>query len=213
MENIIVINKPKGITSHDAISLYKKNNNIKKIGHAGTLDPNASGVLVVGINSGTKELAKLILDDKEYIATIKLGMHTTTYDMEGDIIEKNEDLIFDIENIKSIVKFFDNKNHLQKPPIYSAIKINGKKLYQYARENKTVEIPMREVQIKSLEILSFDSAKNILVCKMLVSKGFYVRSFAMDFAKKLNTYGTLIDLVRTKSGKFTLCEAIDLIYT
>lgn len=212
MENIIVLNKPKGITSHDAISIYKKNNNIKKIGHAGTLDPNASGVLVVGINSGTKKLAELILDDKEYIATIKLGMHTTTYDAEGDIIA-NDNLQLEKENIMIALKSFDNIKYLQKPPIYSAIKINGKKLYEYARENKKVEIPMREVEIKSLEMLSFDSTQNILVCKMLVSKGFYVRSFAMDFAKKINTNGTLIDLVRTKSGNFTLSEAINLIYT
>lgn len=212
MENIIVINKPKGMTSHDAISIYKKNNNIKKIGHAGTLDPNASGVLVVGINSGTKKLAELILDDKEYIATIQLGMHTTTYDIEGDIIV-NHDLKLKRSNIEKIIQSFDNRKYLQKPPIYSAIKINGKKLYEYAREKKEVEIPMREVEIKSLEILSFNLTKSILVCRMLVSKGFYVRSFAMDFAKELNTYGTLIDLVRTKSGKFTLSEAINLIYT
>ncbi|MEF9985209.1 MAG: tRNA pseudouridine(55) synthase TruB [Malacoplasma sp.] len=211
MENIIVLNKPKGITSHDAISIYKKNNaNIKKIGHAGTLDPNASGVLVVGINSGTKKLAELILDDKEYIATIKLGMETSTYDSEGDILF-NETLSLQENDIKNVIDNFNCKKYWQTPPIYSAIKIKGKKLYEYARKDIAIEIPPREVEIKCIEILSFDLQSSVVVLKMLVSKGFYIRSFAMDFAEKLNTKGTLTDLIRTKSGKFTLDDAKNLI--
>lgn len=210
MKNIIVVNKPKGITSNDVVQLIKKKYNYKKVGHAGTLDPNASGVLVLGINEGTKTLSKLILDKKEYIATIQFGYATNTYDLEGDkTFETNKKI--NLEDIKNILNFIENgKPFEQKPPLFSAIKVNGKKLYEYARKNINVEIPIRHVTIYEKEIIDFDFNSQILKIKLMVSKGFYIRSFANDLGISLFTFGTLIDLVRTKSGEFTLENAIDL---
>lgn len=210
MKNILIVNKPKGITSNDVVQLIKKKYNYKKVGHAGTLDPNASGVLVLGINDGTKLLSKLILDKKEYIATIQFGYATDTYDLEGKkTFETNFKTNIDYIN-KVLNGIIVNKSFKQKPPIYSAIKINGKKLYEYARDNVEVKISDRDVTIYEKEILNFDLEKQILKIRLLVSKGFYIRSFANDLGISLNTYGTLIDLIRTKSGEFTIDQAIDL---
>lgn len=210
MENIIIVNKPKGMTSNDAVQLIKRKYNYKKVGHAGTLDPNASGVLVLGVNEGTKLLSKLILDKKEYIATIQFGYTTDTYDLEG---KKTWETNFKT-NLDSIIKVLDNielnKSFKQIPPIYSAIKVNGKKLYEYARNNLDVNIKPRDVIIFDKEILSFDLVNQILKIRILVSKGFYVRSFAYDLGLSLNTYGTLIDLVRTKSGIFSIENSIEI---
>lgn len=210
IKNILVVNKPKGLTSNDVVQIIKKKYNYKKVGHAGTLDPNASGVLVLGINEGTKLLSKLILDKKEYIATIQFGYSTDTYDLEG---EKKLETNFktNLESIKKVLNSINNNETFkQKPPIYSAIKINGKKLYEYARNNISVQINDRDVIIYEKDILNFDFESQILKIRLLVSKGFYIRSFANDLGILLNTYGTLIDLVRTKSGDFTIEQAINI---
>lgn len=207
--NILVINKPKGITSFKVVEYIKKTYKFKKVGHAGTLDPNATGVLIIGVNEGTKALASLILDDKEYIATIKFGISTSTFDPEGEILETRQTNLLESDIIDAI-DFFKKNPYIQKPPIFSAIKINGKKLYEYARKNQDVLIPSREVKIYRIELLDFDYQNQLAIIKMTVSKGFYVRSFAVDFAKKLNTIAILADLIRTKSGNFSLESAIDM---
>lgn len=210
MENILLIDKPKKITSNGVCSIIKKNfKNIKKIGHAGTLDPMATGLLIVGINSGTKKLSELINQDKQYIATIKFGIKTSTYDSEGEVINRC-DLKVEIDKLVKILKMYKNTCFYQKPPIYSAIKIKGKKLYEYARKNIDIEIPIRKVFVENIELLEFDYKNQIAKILMDVKKGFYVRSFANDLAKKLNTCGYLYDLRRTKSGNFSIEDAIEL---
>lgn len=208
-KNIIIVNKPKGVTSFWVVNFIKKKFNYKKVGHAGTLDPNATGVLILGVNEGTKELSNLLLDNKEYIATIQFGYRTDSYDIEGKIIETTDKKV----SIEEIRKYLDNLYNVeiyQTPPIYSAIKVNGKKLYEYARENREVKIEQRKVKIIENEIISFDDQKQILVIRLFVSKGFYIRSFANDIGLSLNNFATLIDLQRTKSGNFSLNDAIDI---
>lgn len=210
MKNIIVVNKPKYISSNDAVQIIKKKFNYKKVGHAGTLDPLATGVLVLGVNDGTKQLSKLLLDNKQYIATIQFGYSTTTYDTEGEIVNKSTNKV-DLEMINNWIQQLLNKQIInQTPPIYSALKVNGKRLYEYAVNNQHVEIKAREVKLFGATILDFDNDKQILTIKLDVSKGFYIRSFANDIGIALNTYATLIDLIRTKSGEFDLTNAIEL---
>lgn len=208
-KNIIVVNKPKRVTSFWVVNFIKRKFKYKKVGHAGTLDPNATGVLVLGINEGTKELSNLLLDNKEYIATIQFGYRTDSYDTEGKIIDKTTNKV-SFKEIENYLSSFQNVEIYQTPPIYSAIKINGKKLYEYARENKPVDIEQRKVKIIENEILSFDVENQILKIRLLVSKGFYIRSFANDIGLALNNFATLIDLQRTKSGEFSLEDAINV---
>ncbi len=209
-KEILLVNKPKNMTSHDVCAVLKrKYKSIKKIGHAGTLDPMATGLLILGINSGTKLLGNLILEDKEYEAEIKFGIQTDTYDAEGKIINKSDAKV----SKKQIVDYIDkykNSTIMQTPPIYSSIKINGKKLYEYARKNEVVEIPKREVKIFLLELISFDEDNQLLKVKLNVSKGFYVRSFANDIGIELNTFAYLTGLNRTKSGNFLLDNSKNL---
>lgn len=209
-KNIFVFDKPKNMTSNELVQLIKKKYNYKKVGHAGTLDPNATGVMVIGVNDGTKILGKLTIENKEYIATIKFGYATTTYDSEGEVTFITKNLV-DIESIKKIVGFWLNQKDIKQiPPIYSAVKINGKKLYDYARKNIPITIPERTVQLLSADIIDFDKENQILKIKILVSKGFYVRSFANDLGITLNSCATLIELQRTKSGDFCIEQAIKI---
>ncbi|WP_412031886.1 tRNA pseudouridine(55) synthase TruB [Malacoplasma muris] len=209
MDKIIVINKPIGLTSNDVVQIIKKSFGFKKVGHAGTLDPNASGVLILGINHATKLLSSLLLDDKEYIASIQFGYSTDTYDMEGKITNQtNKKIVVD--------KITNHINNLlqqtiidQTPPLYSAIKKDGKKLYEYARNNISVQIEPRKVKLLEANIISFNFESQILEIKLKVSKGFYVRSFANDLGLSLDNYATLIKLIRTKSGNYSLEDAID----
>ena len=209
MDKIIVINKPIGLTSNDVVQIIKKSFGFKKVGHAGTLDPNASGVLILGINHATKLLSSLLLDDKEYIASIQFGYSTDTYDMEGKITNQtNKKIVVD--------KITNHINNLlqqtiidQTPPLYSAIKKDGKKLYEYARNNISVQIEPRKVKLLEANIISFNFESQILEIKLKVSKGFYVRSFANDLGLSLDNYATLTKLIRTKSGNYSLEDAID----
>lgn len=209
MNNILLINKPKAITSNAVCNKIKKRFQFKKIGHAGTLDPLASGLLVLGINDGTKLLSKLILEDKQYIATIKFGIQTSTYDAEG-VVENSSNKLVTLSEINQIIKKYQNVFFYQKPPIFSAIKIKGKKLYEYARKNQTIEIPKRKVAINKISLIDWDQTNQILKICLDVSKGFYVRSFANDIGIELNTYSYLYDLYRTKSGNFSIDQAYEL---
>lgn len=203
MDGIIVVNKPKGITSRDVVNKACKLLNTKKIGHTGTLDPIATGVLVLCVGKATKLVEVLTKNDKEYIATVKLGILTDTLDTDGTIIEKKQASL-DKNELENVLKSFIGMYN-QEVPIYSAVKINGKKLYEYARCNEEVKLPKREVDIKEIEVLSINNNKIKFRC--LVSKGTYIRSLIRDIGSSLNTYATMTSLIRTKQGKFSLEEA------
>lgn len=204
---ILIINKPKDYTSRDVVNRLNMIFETKKIGHTGTLDPLATGVLVIAIGTYTKLVNELTSLDKEYIAEIKLGIKTDTSDITGNILEKNENYNISKEDI---INAFNNfpKNYEQTVPAYSAVKINGKKLYEYARENIKIDLPKRLVSIYSLELLDFNN--DVIKFKTKVSKGTYIRSLIEDVCTKLGVLGTMNNLVRTKQGKFSISDAIDL---
>lgn len=202
---IIVVNKTSGITSFDVVHEISKMLGIKRIGHTGTLDPLAEGVLVVTIGKATKIAELLTATYKEYQAGVLLGIETDTLDITGSII--NSKIVPDDLPIEETLNSF-KKTYLQEVPIYSAVKVNGKKLYDYARENKQVELPSKEVTIKEITLLSTD--RNTFIFKTTVSKGCYIRSLIRDIGKSLNTYATMTNLIRTKQGKFTLKDSASL---
>ena len=209
MDGLIIINKPKGYTSHDVVNKVRKILNIKQIGHTGTLDPNATGVLPILIGNATKISKYLVEHKKTYIATIKLGEKTDTGDVEGNIIER--DLKFEIikiDDVKNTLNSFLGEQ-FQIPPMYSAIKINGKKLYEYARKGKKLEIPPRKIKIYKIDLIDFNN-KDKIIFKVECSKGTYVRVLCEEIAKKLGTIGYMKDLLRTSVNEFTLDSAIDL---
>lgn len=206
MNGILLINKPIDFTSRDVVNKLTKILKTKKIGHTGTLDPIATGVLVVCVGNTTKLCELLTSEYKEYIATIRLGIKTDTLDTTGNIIEEKEYNVNE-EQIKEVLNSFLGTS-IQTTPIYSAVKVNGKKLYEYAREGKEVELPKREINITDIELLSFKD--NEIKFKTTVSKGTYIRALIDDICKKLNTVGTMSSLIRTKQGKFTLEETFTL---
>ncbi|WP_016829169.1 tRNA pseudouridine(55) synthase TruB [Ureaplasma urealyticum] len=208
-KNIIVINKPINWTSNDVVQKVKRIIKAKKVGHAGTLDPNASGILVLGINEGTKLLTKLTLDSKTYVAEIQFGISTNTYDSTGEIISKINKFIT-LTEIESAIENLYKNEYWQKPPKFSALKINGKKAYELARNNIIFEIEPRLVKIFEYNILDFNYEKQILKIIIKVSKGFYVRSFAVDLAARINNLAHLLSLVRTESGQFSINDAIEI---
>jgi len=207
MNGIILINKEKGITSRDVVNKVSKKLNTKHVGHAGTLDPLATGLMVLGINKGTKILELLTLDKKEYIATVRIGIQTDTYDIIGTIIKKNSNYNLGKEELLKAFNHFSG-TYLQTVPKYSAVKINGKKLYEYARGNIDIELPKREVSIYEIELLSFDN--NTFKFRTVVSKGTYIRSLINDIGEYLNIPMTMEELVRTKSGIFKLEDSNDI---
>lgn len=212
MENIngiIVINKPKEYTSHDVVAKVKKILNIKKVGHTGTLDPNATGVLPLLLNDGTKLSKYLINHDKEYKVILKLGIKTDTADGEGKIV-KEESVDFEkLNQVEETINSFIGKQE-QIPPIYSAIKVNGKKLYEYAREGKNVEIKPRNIEIYDIKLEKIDKEEEEIEFVVLCSKGTYIRSLCEDIAEKLGTVGYMKELERTKVGEFKLEQSITI---
>ena len=208
LDGIIVVNKTKGCTSHDIVYKVKKIFN-KKVGHTGTLDPNATGVLPILIGKGTSLSQFLINHDKKYTAVIALGIRTETGDIEGKIIEEQnvESKIFDKKIIDGVLSGFIGIQ-TQKPPIFSAIKVNGKKLYEYARSGKEVEIPTRSIEIFDLNLLDFDNVEKTITIDVDCSKGTYIRTLCEDICKKLGTIGYLKELTRTQVGDFKLEQAI-----
>lgn len=203
MDGVLIVNKEKGVTSRDVVNKICKILNTKKVGHTGTLDPIATGILVVCVGKATKLVEILTSEDKEYIATVKLGVLTDTLDTDGKVLEekdvfiKKEDLV---RALNSFVGFYD-----QEVPIYSAVKINGKKLYEYARSNIKVDLPKRRVEIKKIELLEF--SKDHYKFKVLVSKGTYIRSLIKDINDKLKIIGSMSDLIRTKQGDFDIKDS------
>lgn len=210
MDGIIVINKEKGCTSHDIVYKIRKMFNTK-VGHTGTLDPNATGVLPILLGKGTKISKYLIEHDKEYEVVLQLGVKTTTADEEGEIIEEKEVLKESLEQleIERILKSFIGKIE-QMPPKYSAIKVNGRKLYEYARKGQEVEIKPREVEIYNIEITNIQKEKKQIEFKVSCSKGTYIRTLCEDIAEKMRTVGYMKELKRTKVGDFNIEQAITL---
>ncbi len=203
---LLVINKEKGYTSRDVVNIIGKFFGTKKVGHTGTLDPLATGVLVLCLNRYTKLNEILTSDEKEYIAEVTLGIRTDTLDIDGNILEKKECYV-DKNDLEKVLKKF-KKSYDQEVPIYSALKVNGKKLYEYARNNEKVVLPKKNVTIKKIELLSFE--KNKFTFKCLVSKGTYIRSLIRDVLNDLNVIGTMSNLIRIKQGVFDIKDAYSL---
>lgn len=198
---IILVNKEKDMTSFDVVNEISHLFGIKRVGHTGTLDPLAEGVLLVAIGKATKVVELLTATYKEYIATVKLGIKTDTLDITGKVLEQKE--VPNLENLDEVLNSF-KKTYLQEVPIYSAVKVNGKKLYEYARNNEQVELPKKTVTIKEVELL--DKTEDTFKFKTLVSKGCYIRSLINDIGNELNTYATMTELTRTKQGKVSIEE-------
>ena len=207
MNGILIIDKEKDITSRDVVNEIQKKFNIKKVGHTGTLDPIATGVLVICIGSATKLVELLTNHDKEYIAEVTLGIKTDTLDITGNVLEE-KDVYKTKEEIESVLYTF-NCEYLQEIPIYSAVKINGKKLYEYARNDIKVELPKRLVKVNNIQFLDikYDNNKTIFKFKCDASKGTYIRSLIRDITDKLDTIGTMSDLRRTRVGNFKIDNA------
>ncbi len=205
-KGIIVVNKSPGFTSRDVVNVLSKEFKTKKIGHTGTLDPIASGVLVVCIGKYTKLVNTLTSLDKEYIAEIKLGIKTDTLDITGQVLEEKKAQVTR-KQVQEVLESFLGEYQME-VPIYSAIKVKGKKLYQYAREGKEVALPIKKVTIYDIELLDFKD--DIIKFRVKVAKGTYIRSLIRDICAKLGVMGTMQSLIRTKQGSFKLEEAYTL---
>lgn len=202
MNGILVINKPEGMTSHDVVGRVRRILHTKKVGHAGTLDPLATGVLVVLVGKATKLSERLLCEKKRYKAGFKLGVETDTYDITGEVLSEMPAAVSEKE-LSECVKAFSGKIS-QVPPMYSAIKIGGKKLYELARRGVTVERKPRNVEIYDISLCG----ENMLdIC---CSKGTYIRSLIHDMGEKLGCGATLTSLCRTSSGKFKLDSAVTI---
>ena len=211
MNGILIIDKPKGITSRDVVNNVIKIFNTKKVGHTGTLDPLATGVLVVCVGKATKLVDELTSTEKEYIASVTLGIKTDTLDSMGSILF-SEDVMKTKEEIINVLNSFIC-SYEQEVPIYSAVKINGKKLYEYAREGIDIELPKRKVEIKEIELLDdieYKDNKTMFKFRCVVSKGTYIRSLINDIANRLDTIGIMTNLRRTRQGNFKIEESVKL---
>lgn len=203
MNAVLLVNKTKDKTSRDMVNELNHIFDMKKIGHTGTLDPLATGVLVMCLGKYTKLVDELSSLEKEYIAEIKLGISTDTLDITGNVLETKECKVCR-EDVIKVFKDLVGK-FVQTVPKYSAKKINGKKLYEYAREGKEIKLPKNEVEIYELELL--DIKDDIIKFRALVSKGTYIRSLIEEICNKLNVIGTMNSLVRTKQGKFDISNS------
>lgn len=209
LKKLLLIDKPKGLTSHDVVDLVRRASGEKRVGHAGTLDPNATGLLIVGVGrEETKKLSELTKSTKKtYLAEIFLGEERDTDDSEGRITSKNEDKIPTSDEVNKVVMSFLGEQE-QIPPSFSAVKLQGKKAYELARKGKVVEIKPRKITVYKAKLLDYKYP--ILKLEFEVSPGTYIRSLARDMGCKLGTFGYLKELRRTKIGKFSLRDAISL---
>lgn len=207
MDGIILIDKEKNLTSRDVVNQVCKKMNTKKVGHTGTLDPLATGLLVICVNEGCKLVEMLTHQDKEYIAKVKLGIKTDTYDITGNILEENSNYIINKELLEKTLASFVGK-YDQEVPIYSSVKVNGKKLYEYARNDIPVELPHHLVEISKIELLNLE--KDNFTFKVSVSSGTYIRSLINDIGKKMNILMTMEELRRTRVGNFNINDACSL---
>lgn len=206
MDGVLLINKPYGMTSHDVVSRLRRILKIRKIGHSGTLDPQATGVLLVLIGKATKALPFLEDSDKEYIAEMKLGMRTISDDVFYPVLETRE--VKKIDDFEGLLSQFKGKI-AQLPPMISSIKVNGRKLYEYARNNEPVERPLRQVEIYDLEALK-PLQEDTYRFRAACSSGTYVRSLCRDLALASGNLGVMTSLIRSKVGRFTLDDCVTL---
>jgi len=202
---VLAVDKPAGPTSHDVVSWARRALGTRAVGHAGTLDPAATGVLVLAVNEATKLVPYLSLDDKEYEAVIALGSETDTLDAEGRVLREAPVPALDLAAIRDVARGFVGPSR-QRAPVFSAIKRDGVALHERARRGETVEEPEREVVAHAIEIRAF--AEGRIETLLHVAKGYYVRSFARDLARALGTVGHLVSLRRTRSGAFGLDDAV-----
>lgn len=208
MHGLLIINKPKGYTSHDVVNVLRKKLNTKKIGHTGTLDPNATGVLQILVGVATKISKYLVEHEKTYIATMELGKKTDTGDVEGNVIKEDSNLKkISKKEIEKVLEGFKGKQN-QIPPMYSAIKVAGKKLYEYAREGKKVEVEPREIEIMDIKLENYK--KNEIQFSVRCSKGTYIRTLCEDIAVKLGTIGYMKELERTSINEFSIKDSINI---
>ena len=204
---ILVVNKAKDLTSHDVVSILRRKLNMKKIGHTGTLDPMATGVLPICIGNSTRISSYIMEQGKSYIAELKFGFSTTTYDSTGEIVDQTDNTIFTEEQLRESIKHFIGEIE-QYPPIYSAIKVDGKKLYEYAREGQEVEIKPRNVTIYDINLLELED--DTATIQVECSKGTYIRSLIHDLGKELSSYAHMTNLIRNRVGKFNIDNSIDI---
>ena len=205
MDGVLLIKKEKDITSSDVVVRLRKILNTKKVGHTGTLDPLATGLLVVTVGKATKISELLTTKYKEYIATMKLGVKTDTYDITGNVIDTCK--VPSNLDFEAILKEYQT-TYMQEVPIYSSVKVKGKKLYEYARKGEEVELPKKEVEIKEIELLNVEGEYVTFRC--VVSKGTYIRSLINDIGNDIGCFACMSDLVRTKVDKFSLEDAYSL---
>ncbi len=208
---ILIVNKPSGITSRDVVNIVGKTLNTKKVGHTGTLDPMATGVLVLCLGNALKVCELITANDKEYTAKVILGIETETLDTTSPIINTKKTNITK-EEIEKVLNSFKG-SYLQEVPKYSAVKINGKKLYEYAREGKEIELPKKMVTIYDIQLISditYYNDTTSFYIKTTVSKGTYIRSLIRDIGYKLNTYGCMDSLERTRQGIFNIDNSYTL---
>ncbi len=207
MNGILNVLKPTGMTSHDVVSRVRKILNMKKIGHAGTLDPNVAGVMAICVGKGTKISDYLMSGDKEYVCELILGQKTDTQDSYGKIVDEKYNFSVSVEEIHDILKNFEGEQ-LQVPPMYSAVKLNGKKLYEYARQNIEVDKPGKLINIKRIEIIKFED--NRVLMKVKCSKGTYMRTLCNDIGERLGTFGHMGILVRTEAKGLHIENSVTL---
>lgn len=209
MNGILVINKPKDYTSRDVVNIISKIYKTKKVGHAGTLDPLATGVLVIAVGEATKILELLLTQEKEYVTEVQLGLLTDTLDVTGNALEIKEDIVLDEKKLQEVVLSFQ-KEYEQEVPKYSAVKVNGKKLYEYARNNQEVVLPKKLVNIKEIEFIGYAKERQSYTFRTIVSKGTYIRSLIRDIGDILQIPSSMKNLIRTKSGNFSIKQALQL---
>ena len=208
MENVLYVDKPKGISSFDVCYRLRRVLGTKKIGHTGTLDPNATGVMIVLFDKATKANQFLVSDSKEYLAEVKIGIETDTLDIDGNVIGQYDEAIPDETTLKEALNAFKGENE-QEVPITSAVSVDGKRLYQYQRENKEVILPKRRIEVYDISLKSVK--EDSFVFSASVSSGTYIRALARDILKKLNIHGTLSELRRTKVDDISVeeCDSLD----
>ena len=209
MQGFLNLNKPAGLTSHDCVARVRRLVRLKRVGHGGTLDPAATGVLPIALGKATR-LLQYMQQDKEYRATIRLGVRTTTDDLEGEVIATQSAEALKLENVKSLLPRFEGKIQ-QVPPMYSAIQVNGKRLYELARAGEDVEVPVREVVVYKIDTLAwrpgeFPEIEVAIAC----GSGTYIRAIARDLGAALNTGGVLASLIRTQSCGFDIADSLTL---
>ena len=207
MNGLLIIDKPQGYTSRDVVNVIGSLLNTRKIGHAGTLDPIATGVLVIAVGNALKILEFINEKDKEYIATIKLGIETNTLDISGEITNKKDFYYLDLAKLQEVINSFKGKYN-QTVPLYSSVKVGGQRLYKYAREKIEVELPKREVEIFDIELLEYNHDE--FKIKARVSKGTYIRSLIRDIGEKIGIPCTMKELRRTRQGIFTIDDAVTI---